>query len=249
MPTSLSPQQLVAHRGYQKKFPENTALSVSKAIEAGALFVEIDIQMSLDQHPIVFHDLTLKRVSGGSGTVHQLTLQELTALPACEPKRLGNAFLAETISPLARIVEIVCQHPAVTLFVELKEESIDHFGAELMLERVCDILQPIQQRAVLISFDYAIIEMARARGWPLVGAVLREWNDIHSPLLTRIAGDYTFVDHHIIPRSSDLSHLKTRLVAYEVGTVTLAESLAAGGVHMLETFDIEGLLATSPANR
>jgi hypothetical protein len=42
---------LVAHRGYQKLYPENTALSVTQAIKAGALFVEIDIQLSKDHQP------------------------------------------------------------------------------------------------------------------------------------------------------------------------------------------------------
>jgi len=39
----ITNQQLVAHRGYQRRFPENTALSVLEAISAGALFIEIDI--------------------------------------------------------------------------------------------------------------------------------------------------------------------------------------------------------------
>ena len=47
--TIISIQQLVAHRGLQCEYPENTALSVSKAIAAGALFIEIDIQLSRDK--------------------------------------------------------------------------------------------------------------------------------------------------------------------------------------------------------
>ena len=31
--------RLVAHRGYQSKSPENTALGLNQAIEAGALFI------------------------------------------------------------------------------------------------------------------------------------------------------------------------------------------------------------------
>ena len=36
-------KQLVAHRGYQAKYPENTVLSLNKAIGAGARFIELDV--------------------------------------------------------------------------------------------------------------------------------------------------------------------------------------------------------------
>jgi glycerophosphoryl diester phosphodiesterase len=238
-------QQLVAHRGYQKLYPENTALAVSEAIKAGALFVEIDIQLSQDRQPLVYHDISLERVSGCSGSVNKLTLEELGKLSAHEPQRLGTQFLEETISSLEKVVEIVLQHPAVTLFVELKEESIEFFDAATMLTNVCEVLQPIAQRAVLISFDYDIIENARNRDWLQVGVVLRNWQDIDSPQVIAIAGEYTFVNYGIIPVDSDLSKLSTKLVAYEVGTVELARKLRAQKVDMLETFDIAGLLANN----
>ena len=238
----LSASQLVAHRGYQKFYPENTALAVSEAINAGALFVEIDIQLSRDQQPLVYHDISLQRVSGCPGRVTDWSLHELENLSAYEPKRLGKEFIDEPISSLQTVVEIIRQHPAVTLFVELKEESIKEFGAATMLEKVCEALQPIMQRAVLISFDYNVIQSARNQGWPQVGVVLRNWVDIDSVEVSAIAGEYTFVNYAIIPAQTDLGKLATKLVAYEVGTVELARKLCAQNVHMLETFDIKGLL-------
>ena len=241
----LSNQQLVAHRGYQKCYPENTALSVTEAIKSGALFVEIDIQLSRDQQPIVYHDIDLQRVSGCTGFVYDLSLQELEKLSAYEPQRLGREFIKETISSLQTVVEIIRQHPAVTLFVELKEESIEQFNRQIMLAKVSEVLQPITERAVLISFDYQIIQSARSQGWPQVGVVLRNWQDIDSPEVNDIEGEYTFVNQAIIPLQSDLSKLRTQLVAYEVGTVELARELSACNIPMLETFDISGLLGNS----
>jgi glycerophosphoryl diester phosphodiesterase len=241
----LTARQLVAHRGYQKPYPENTALSVTQAIRSGALFVEIDIQLSQDKQPLVYHDISLDRVSGCSGSVANLTLRELEQLPAYEPQRLGTQFIEEPISSLGTVVEIIRQHPAVTLFVELKEESIEYFDAVTMLTKACEVLQPIRERAVLISFDYAIIEDARHQGWPQVGVVLRNWEDIDSPQIQAIAGEYTFVNQEVIPADRDLDKLSTKLVAYEVGTIELAKKLRAQKVAMLETFDIAGLLANS----
>lgn len=241
----LTAQQLVAHRGYQKRYPENTALAVTKAIEAGALFVEIDIQLSRDQQPMVYHDISLERVSGCAGSITELSREQLEKLPAYEPQRLGEGFIEEPISSLDTVVEIIRQHPTVTLFVELKEESIDHFGAEVMLQNICAVLQPIAQRAVLISFDYSIIQTSRSKGWQQIGVVLRNWTDINSPEVQAIDGEYTFVDYKIIPPQTDLERLKTKLVAYEVGTVELARKLTTQKVPIFETFDIQGLLKST----
>ena len=235
-------ERLVAHRGLQVAYPENTALSVRKAIEAGALYVEIDIQLSLDKQPMVYHDISLKRVSDQNRTISSLTCSDLMALPAYEPERLGEEFIDETISSLTQVVDIILNHPQVTLFVELKEESIAEFGAEIMLANVCEALEPIRDRAVLISFDYSIIAAAKANGWPQAGPVLVEWSHIHSDQITAIAGDYTFVDYKLIPETENLDDLACKLVAYEVGTAQLANQLADRGVAMFETFDIASLL-------
>ena len=243
--TKLYAERLVAHRGLQAAYPENTALSVRKAIEAGALYVEIDIQLSLDRQPMVYHDISLKRVSGQDSLISSLNRSELMTLPAYEPERLGEQFIAETISSLAQVVEITLSHPQVTLFVELKEESIAEFGGEIMLANVCEVLKPIRDRAVLISFDYAIIASAKASGWPQAGPVLLEWSHIHSDQIIAIAGDYTFIDYKLIPEAAKLENLDSltgKLVAYEVGTVKLANQLADRGVGMFETFDIASLL-------
>ena len=241
----ITNQQLVAHRGYQRRFPENTALSVLEAISAGALFIEIDIQLSQDKQPVVYHDIGLQRVSGVQGSVTDLSLQALEKLPAYEPQRLGEQFISQSISSLKKVVEIISQHPKVTLFVELKEESIEHFGRETVLSNVCEVLQPISQRAVLISFDYEIIQRARTNNWPQVGVVLRNWQDIDSTQVTDIAGEYTFVNFTIIPADIDLGQLDSKLVAYEVGTVELARTLSARQIPMLETFDIKSLLSNN----
>ena len=60
-PEKLSPDQLVAHRGWQRRYPENTLLAVDKAIGAGARHVEIDVQFSGDGRAVVFHDPDLFR--------------------------------------------------------------------------------------------------------------------------------------------------------------------------------------------
>jgi glycerophosphoryl diester phosphodiesterase len=52
----------IAHRGASGRYPENTRLAFTKAIEAGADMIELDCQLSRDGHVVVFHDERLNRV-------------------------------------------------------------------------------------------------------------------------------------------------------------------------------------------
>lgn len=70
---------LYAHRGLhdnRSDAPENSLAAFRKAKEAG-YGIELDIQLSRDRIPVVFHDFTLKRVCGAPGKVSDYTYEEL----------------------------------------------------------------------------------------------------------------------------------------------------------------------------
>ena len=242
----IHPSKLVAHRGYQAQFPENTALSLNQAITAGALFIELDVQFSSDKLPIIYHDTDLQRVSGAPVQVFSTTREKLLTYRACEPSRLGRAFEDETISPLEAIVDILLANPQVTAFIEIKEESIEHCGRERITTAVQQILQPVAMQTVIMSFDYLLAISARQAGWPLVGVVLKNWADLSNTDVVTAQPDYIFTDHNIIPTDCQLEQIdilsNALLVAYEVATPTLANDLLRRGVDMLETFEIEAML-------
>lgn len=245
--TLLTSQLLVAHRGYQAKYPENTQLSLLKAIEAGASYIELDVQFSADKLPIIYHDLSLQRVSGVEGSVNKLDREQLLSIPAYEPTRLGDKYHDETISPLEALTAILQDNPHVTAFVELKEESIKHCGREDLLQSVMTILDAVAKQTVVMSFDYQLAQIAREADWPQVGLVLNNWEDLKHQTTIAMKPDYIYTDCLIIPPNAAMSDYKvldnSRLVAYEVGNKNLARALLNRGVDMLETFDIGGLIA------
>ena len=63
-PQGVDTLRLVAHRGYPRRYPENTLLSLLAALEAGAEFVEFDVQMTADGVPVLLHDADLRRTGG-----------------------------------------------------------------------------------------------------------------------------------------------------------------------------------------
>jgi glycerophosphoryl diester phosphodiesterase len=60
----------IGHRGAMGHEPENTILSVQKALELGADCIEIDVYL-VDGHLIVFHDDRLERTTNGHGPIDQ----------------------------------------------------------------------------------------------------------------------------------------------------------------------------------
>ena len=240
--TAFNLNILIAHRGLQSRFPENTLLALKKAIDTGALYIELDIQFSADCLPIIYHDPDLQRVSAIEGNVWDYPLKELLGISAYEPQRLGNRFITETIAPLEALVDLLQQNPQVMVFVELKEESIAHCGREVMLERVMNILAPHKSQVVLISYDYLLVEAARKAQWNQVGVVLKQWQDLETDTVKNIAADYIFVDHEKLPQQIiNLDAIKGILVAYEVDNIALGQELLSKGVSMLETFELEQL--------
>lgn len=53
----------VAHRGYSGKYPENTALAFSKAIEMEIDMIETDLRLSKDNVWLMHHDPSFKQIS------------------------------------------------------------------------------------------------------------------------------------------------------------------------------------------
>ncbi|KLO84822.1 uncharacterized protein LW93_7073 [Fusarium fujikuroi] len=72
---------IVAHRGLWNEAPENSLLSIRRAIEAGYNIVEIDVRRTADGEFVLLHDVTLERMTGVDKEPEELTLGELISLP------------------------------------------------------------------------------------------------------------------------------------------------------------------------
>ncbi len=228
--------ELVAHRGWARSFPENTLAAVDAAISAGARFVEIDVQLSSDAFPVLFHDRDLGRMCAVRGSIHDYTLSELRAFSCSEPARFGTKFASEGIASLAGFVELLRQHPDVHAFVEIKRAAITHFGGERVLERVLAAIAPAIGQCALISVSLDFLRTARARLPIPLGAVFDRWSELAE--LDELAPEYVFCDVDGLPRKGALAHANAKIVVYEVDDPALARALFARGVHMVESFAI-----------
>lgn len=108
---------LYAHRGLhdnQSSAPENSMAAFRLAVEGG-YGIELDIQLTKDKIPVVFHDFTLKRVCGAEGKVCDYTFEELQKFELCGTK--------ERIPGFEDVLGLV--DGKVPLIVEFKIELMD----------------------------------------------------------------------------------------------------------------------------
>ncbi|MGB9678319.1 MAG: glycerophosphodiester phosphodiesterase, partial [Candidatus Ratteibacteria bacterium] len=100
--------ELIGHRGLCNKYTENTIEAFLDAFDNGADAVEMDIQLTKDNVPIIFHDFDLKRFFGINKRVNELKLEEIRKL------RLKNGEFIPTL------FEVLEKLRGKRLFIELK---------------------------------------------------------------------------------------------------------------------------------
>lgn len=121
-----------AHRGLfdnNSDAPENSLPAFRKAVENG-YGIELDVSLSKDGIPVVFHDATLKRMTGKEGNVWDYTLAEL--------KELRLASSDATIPTFEEALQTV--QGKVPLIVEYKldvpQTKVCELGNELLKKYV-----------------------------------------------------------------------------------------------------------------
>ena len=146
----------IAHRGASARYPENSRLAFTKAIEAGVDMIELDCQLSLDGHVVVFHDERLMRIGRTRGTVRSKTLEQLKRVDI--GKWRGKAFSGERILTLEEALESIAGR--ADLCLEIKTFSGSAPGIELKTLFIVSHYDYLD-RTLFSSFDYG--SLARLR--------------------------------------------------------------------------------------
>jgi glycerophosphoryl diester phosphodiesterase len=110
----------IGHRGAAGYCPENTFASFKKAIDLGAEYLEIDIQMTKDGELVVIHDPTVNRTTNGKGRVRDLSLAEIQALDA--GSWFNPIFAGEKIPSFSEFLDVFAGNTC--LLIELKKPSL-----------------------------------------------------------------------------------------------------------------------------
>jgi len=162
---------VIAHRGASRDCPGNSLAAFDEALRQGADGIELDVQLSRDGIPVVYHDRTLTRAGGGRRGVARLDFAELGRL---DPgSRVDRKFRGQHICSLERILRRYGRR--TRLLVEIKTRE-GRSGAErhvLLARTVAELVEKMQLRrkVYLLSFDTDVLR-AIAESAPHVRRVL-----------------------------------------------------------------------------
>ena len=113
-----------AHRGGSALQPENTLAAFEAAATAyGCSFLELDVHATADGIPVVIHDPTVDRTTGGTGAVRELTLAELRALDAAQrfvPE--AGPGPAKRPCPIPTLEEVLTRLPGCWFSIDIKQD-------------------------------------------------------------------------------------------------------------------------------
>jgi glycerophosphoryl diester phosphodiesterase len=235
---------IIAHRGNAIEYPENTLQALESAVALGVRHVEFDVQLTADHVPVVFHDADLTRVANRPDSVHTLPWLQLAEIPVGETSRFGDRF-AHTFAPsLAQTVDAIAGWSGVTAFVEIKRASMRHFGREPVLRRVSQVLQPVLDRCVLISFDLAAIKVLRLMTGARIGWVLESYDADSLREATALAPEFLFCNLERVPiGTQQLWPGRWDWAIYEVRDLETARHCHELGARYVETMAVRSLRA------
>lgn len=180
---------VIAHRGVSRHHPENTLASFDAATTGSLSGMELDLQLSSDRVPVVYHDATLTKVGGGRKRVRDLTLAELEELDV--GSWFDEAFEGERMPSLDQVLERYGKN--LPLLLEIKSPGRALTGLRIRRPPVASMLQMLveetvaavrrhrmAERVYVLSFDPEVLQSVAA----LYPRLRRVRNFRHRPRLT-----------------------------------------------------------------
>lgn len=193
-----------AHRGLhnlEQSIIENSETAFRKAISAG-VGIEIDVQMSGDRVPMVFHDETLSRLTGQDG--------RLSFMKSGVLKQIPYALGQDRILTLKDCLDLV--DGQVPLLIEVKSHWTDR---DEMEQGIMDAISDYKGAYGIMSFDPSVIRRLKAKGFQgQCGLVTSQCPPKDWPQITedqRLEGKVQF---------EAARELEIDFIAHEIGDIT-----------------------------
>lgn len=181
---------IMGHRGAAALEPENTLLSIRRAMEIGVDAVEIDVRLSKDKAPVVIHDATVDRTTSGTGAVNSFSSNEI--------KRL-DAGKGETVPTLQEVFDLIGNK--VTIVIELKEEGTERLVVELIEKNKLD------DNVYVISFWHSLIRAVKKMNGRIRTGVLLVGCPVDPCIATRASADALVMKYNFVNRQFvDIAH-------------------------------------------
>ena len=236
--TPLRTLEIHAHRGAADR-PNNTLTAFRRAVELGADFVELDVQVTKDKRLIVTHDPYLPKPCIDSALVpvdKPVYFHDLT----CGQGGAYRCFVPNEPIPLLSEVFRAFKDSGLGFNIEIKYDAAQHPPREEYLELLLKVLDEEKPKRFMVqSFDHQFLKLLRQkrsdiRVSPLLGGgnidrgveIAKDLNaDTVTPAFSKVTKEHIDRFH-----AADI-----RVIPWTVNHLAEAQSLQKMGVDGLIT--------------
>ncbi|MEG0258503.1 MAG: glycerophosphodiester phosphodiesterase [Lysinibacillus sp.] len=146
---------VLAHRGGAHLAPEHTMPAFKLSAELGVDGFEIDIRLTKDEEILVFHDATVDRTTDGSGSIADMTLEEIQTLNhgyQFEDLEGAHTHRDEKLGAVT-LRELLEQYPNMLINIDIKDAP-DTYEGSLMPSKLWRLIEELgaEERVVVTSF-------------------------------------------------------------------------------------------------
>src|SRR5690554_204338 len=160
---------ITAHRGSAFAAPENSLSAIHQAIDDGADYIEIDVQLTRDGVPVLWHDSDMQRIFGRPERINEVAYDDIKDLDA--GSWFDARFADERVTTLAQAIDAV--RGRAGLFVDLKPNR----NTTRLVTTVVELLQQKNavQGTVIAASDWPALEQAKQLEPELKTALLAQF--------------------------------------------------------------------------
>lgn len=179
---------VIAHRGASAYYPENTMAAFEAAVDMNADMIELDVLLSKDRVPVVFHDAKLDAHSNGKGLVSNFTLKELKKLDA--GSWFDVTFSDQRIPTLEAVLDFAAGK--IALNIEIKTEAVTDQTVNGVEEKALSLVNEfgMQEHVLFSSFDYRAVKRLKEWAPNMPTAVLYEKKQSRNKLPSQLLEEY-----------------------------------------------------------
>lgn len=181
----------IALRGYGLGTPENTYSALMLAKQAGYWGIKTELQLTSDKKWICFTDLTVERVTNGTGAVLSKTLTQMKALDA--GSKVGGTFRAdERIITLEEYLWF-CRESNLTAYMELKT-TLTATDAQSLITAITD--NGMARRSAILSPNIPDLKLVRDLDRNLqVGFITSSLNQTNIDYALQVENSFLYALH------------------------------------------------------
>jgi glycerophosphoryl diester phosphodiesterase len=147
---------ITAHRGASIGAPENTMAAFRAAMDAGATYIELDVQHTRDREIAVLHDGDLMRMGSDPRKLAALSVAELASIDI--GRKYGAAFSGERAPTLEQVIDLVRGRTKINIELKYNVPDPDLAPAVIALLKRKGFLDQV----VITSLDHAALRQVKA---------------------------------------------------------------------------------------